>query len=75
MAAGRTIVVRISPPPGSAKAAAFTVVVTPQAGSGPVYAGRVINVGGVLESILAVRSSPTWIPLPRVRDSLTTVLP
>jgi Family of unknown function (DUF5719) len=75
VAAGRTIVVRISPPPGSAKTAAFTVVVTPQAGSGPVYAGRVITVGGVLQSILAVRSSPTWIPLPRVRDSLTTVLP
>jgi hypothetical protein len=75
VAAGRTVVVRISPPPGSPKAAAFTVVITPQAGSGPVYAGRVVSVGGVLQSILAVSSSPTWIALPGVRDSLSTVLP
>jgi len=51
------------------------VVITPQPGSGPVYAGRVLTVGSALQSILPVLSSPTWIPLPGVRDSLTTVLP
>jgi Family of unknown function (DUF5719) len=75
VAAGRTIVVGIRPPQGSAKTSAFTVVITPQPGSGPVYAGRVITVGSALQSILPVLSSPTWVPLPRVRDSLTTVLP
>jgi hypothetical protein len=75
VAAGRTVVAPLSLPPGAAKAAAFTIVITPQAGSGPVYAGRVLAVGRVPQSILAVRDSPTWIPLPAVRDSLTTVLP
>jgi uncharacterized protein DUF5719 len=73
VAAASTVVVKLHPPPGSAQA--FTVVVSPLAGSGPVYAGRVLSVGGAVQSILPVLSSPTWIPLPRVRDSLTTVLP
>jgi hypothetical protein len=75
VAAGRTIVVPIRPPPGSAKTSAFMIVITPQAGSGPVYAGRALSVGAALQSILPVLSSPNSIPLPRVRDSLTTVLP
>lgn len=75
VAAASTIVVKLRPPPGAAKTAVFTVVITPQAGSGPVYAGRVLSAGGSVQSILPVASSPTWIPLPRVRDSLTTVLP
>jgi len=75
VAAGRTLVVRLRPPRGSAKTSAFMVVITPQPGSGPVYAGRVLTVGSALQSILPVLSSSTWIPLPGVRDSLTTVLP
>jgi hypothetical protein len=50
-------------------------VVTPLAGSGPVYAGRVVTQAGAARSILAVSSSLTWVPLPAVRNSVTTALP
>jgi Family of unknown function (DUF5719) len=66
-------IVSVSPPAGSG-ASQFTVVVTPLRGSGPVYGGRVITVGGTVQSILAVPSSYTWIPLPGVTESLATVL-
>lgn len=75
VAAGRTIVVRLHPPPGTAKTTAYSVVITPLAGSGPVYAGRVLSTDGTVQSILPVISSPTWLSLPSVRDSLATVLP
>ncbi len=74
IAAGHSVAVRLRPPRGSARTAPFSVVVTPLPGSGPVYAGRVITVGGVVQSILPVVSSPVWVPLPPVRDSLTAVL-
>lgn len=51
----------------------FAVIVTPQAGSGPLYAGRVITAsgkGGALQSILPVPSALTTVPLPRVRNTL-----
>jgi Family of unknown function (DUF5719) len=54
-------------------AAAFTVIVTPLAGSGPLYAGRVIAAsgkGGALQSILPVPSALTTVPLPGVRNAL-----
>ncbi len=51
------------------------MVLTPLAGSGPVYAGSVISTGGTVQSILPVASSLTWIPLPAVRSTLTAVLP
>jgi hypothetical protein len=50
-------------------------VITPLAGSGAVYAGRVVTVHGTVESIFPVQSSLTSVPLPPVRDSLATVLP
>jgi hypothetical protein len=52
---------------------AFAVVVTVQAGSGPLYVGRVITAsgkGGALQSILPVASALTTVPLPRVRAAL-----
>jgi hypothetical protein len=52
---------------------AFAVVVTVQAGSGPLYVGRVISAsgkGGALQSILPVASALTTVPLPRVRSAL-----
>ncbi|MGH3301730.1 MAG: DUF5719 family protein [Streptosporangiaceae bacterium] len=61
-------------PPAAAGAGQFTVVVTPLPGSGPVYGGRLINVGGTWQSILPVPSSLTWIPVPGVSESLATVL-
>jgi hypothetical protein len=55
------------------RASQFTIVVTPLAGSGPVYAARVITVGGVVQSILPVPSSLTWLQLPAVQESLTAI--
>jgi hypothetical protein len=51
----------------------FAVIVTPLAGSGPLYAGRVITSGGKgggLESIVPVPSALTTVPLPVVRNAL-----
>jgi hypothetical protein len=69
VAAGHTVVTRIKPPRGG-KTADFSVVVTPVAGSGPVYVARVITSGGAIRSILPVDSALTWVPLPPTQDSL-----
>jgi hypothetical protein len=69
--AGSSVVVPVAPPGG--KGTSFAIVVTPLSG-GPIYAGRVIMSGGVVRSVLAVPSSPTWIPLPGVTDSLSAIL-
>jgi hypothetical protein len=74
VAAGHTVVTRIKPPVGG-KTADFAVVVTPLAGSGPVYAGRFISSGGVIRSILPVTSALTWVPLPSATDSLDAARP
>ena len=68
--AGSSVVITPRPPKGS-KAAEFAMVVTPIAGSGPVYADRVIVMGRTVESIAPVPSSLTWIPLPAVQNSLS----
>jgi hypothetical protein len=73
ISAKSSVVVPVAPPAGS-NAGVFTVVVTPLAGSGPVYGGRVISVGGSVQSILPVPSSLTWIPVPGVSESLATIL-
>ena len=65
---------RLEPPAGG-KAADFSVVVTPLAGSGPAYVGRAISSGGVLRSILPVTSALTWVPLPATQESLSTAGP
>jgi hypothetical protein len=65
-----SVMITARPPKGS-KAAEFALVVTPIAGSGPVYAGRVIAEGRTVESIVPVPSSLTWIPLPAVQNSLS----
>ena len=75
IAAGHTVVLGVSAPAGSGKSAAFAVVVTPLAGSGPVYAARVLTIGGSVRSILPVASSLTWVALPPVHSSLTAALP
>jgi hypothetical protein len=71
--AGSSVLLPVRPPSGS-KATAFTVVVTPLSGSGPVYAARIISFGGTVQSVLPVPSSPTWVPLSPVQDSLSAVL-
>jgi hypothetical protein len=78
VAAGRTVVVKLAPPRAAGRGgreSAFAVVITPLPGSGPVYAGRVTSLFGVVQSILPVASSLSWVPLPAVRSSLTTALP
>jgi Family of unknown function (DUF5719) len=75
VAAGHTVVVTLAAPREAGRSSAFAVVVTPLAGSGPVYAGRVVTQAGAARSILAVPSSLTWVPLPAVRNSVTTALP
>jgi len=50
------------------------ILVTPLPGSGPVYAARLAVVGGSLQTVLPVVSSPTVINLPAVRQSLAGTL-
>lgn len=69
-----SVVVPLLPPAGS-KASQFTVVVKPDSGSGPVYAGRLISTGGVLRSVLAVPSSLTSVQLTPVQTSLADFTP
>jgi len=71
--AGSSVILRAGPPRG-AKTGMFALVVAPLSGSGPVYAGRFITSGGSVQSILPVPASPTWISLPRVRESLPAIL-
>jgi Family of unknown function (DUF5719) len=68
-----SVVVQVGPPARST-ASEFMLVMSPLAGSGPVYGGNVITVGGSLQSILPVPSSLTWIPLPGVSESVTAIL-
>ncbi len=75
VAAGHTVTVKIGAPAGSSRKSGFALVVTPLPGSGPVYAGRVLTVGGAVRTILPVPSSLSWVPLPPVHNSLLTVLP
>jgi Family of unknown function (DUF5719) len=66
-------VVSVGPPAGSG-ASQFTVIVTPLAGSGPVYGAQAISAGGSWQSILPVPSSLTWIAVPGVTESLSAIL-
>ena len=71
--AGGSVVVPVAAPSGT-KVSAFTIVVTPLSGSGPVYASRIISAGRVVRSVLPVSSSPISISLPPVQDSLPAFL-
>ncbi|HYS33555.1 MAG TPA: DUF5719 family protein [Streptosporangiaceae bacterium] len=67
--------VRIGLPKGAGRGVKMVaIVVTPLAGSGPVYAARLAIVGGSLQTVLPVVSSPTRIDLPDVGQSLVRVL-
>ncbi len=61
---------------GAAKASLVAIIVTPLPGSGPVYAARLAlsASGGSVRTILPVISSPTFVRLPDVRDSLLAIL-
>jgi Family of unknown function (DUF5719) len=75
LGAGHTAVVTLPAPKQAGRPSPFAVVVTPLAGSGPVYAGRVVSANGSVRSILPVASALSWVPLPAVNNSVTTALP
>jgi hypothetical protein len=66
--------VRLKLPKAAPKSALMAVVVTPQPGSGPVYAASVALSGGNPITVLPIGSSPTTIDLPSVRESLLHAL-
>lgn len=72
--AGGSVTVPIKPA-GVRRGTDVMIVVTPLAGSGPLYAGSVVSSGGVAQLILPVPSSLTWIPLPAVPSSLSAIVP
>jgi hypothetical protein len=78
VAAGHTLALTVPRPAGPREP--FAITVTPQAGSGPLYAVRVVTSGaGGLSapaaSLLAVPSGLTSVTLPPARDSYSAVLP
>lgn len=78
VAAGRTLAVTVPRPPGGRQP--FAIVITPAAGSGPLYAARVVTSGGgglsaPAASVLPVPNALTMITLPRVQNAYTAVLP
>jgi hypothetical protein len=75
VAGGHTVLVTLTAPRTGGRSSAFAVVITPLAGSGPLYAGRVVSQNGSALSILPVTSALSWVPLPAVRNSVTTALP
>jgi hypothetical protein len=75
LGAGHSAVVSLPTPKQGGRPAPFAVVITPTAGSGPVYAGRVVSANGSVRSILPVVSALAWVPLPAVHNSVTTALP
>ena len=75
--AGHTLAVTVPRPPGRQP---FAVVITPLAGSGPIYAARVVTTGAGglsarLASLLPVPSALTVITLSPARNSYSAVLP
>jgi Family of unknown function (DUF5719) len=78
VAAGHSLAVAVPRPPGSRLP--FAIVVTPQAGSGPLYAVRVVTsgTGGMsapVTSLLPVPSALTSIELPPAENSYSAVMP
>jgi hypothetical protein len=74
--AGRTLVAPVTAPRGAKHGSAFAVVITPLAGSGPLYAARVETQGqNTVVSIIPAASALTTISLPPVRDSYDAISP
>jgi hypothetical protein len=79
VAAGHTLAVAV-PRPADGGREPYAIVVTPQPGTGPLYAVRVVTsgTGGLsapLSSLLPVSNAMTSITLPPTQDSYTAVLP
>jgi hypothetical protein len=78
VAAGRTLAVAVPRPQDSRQP--FVIVITPAAGSGPLYAARVVTTGtgglsAPVAALLPVPNAPTVITLPPVENAYTAVLP
>jgi hypothetical protein len=77
VSAQHTVAITVAPPAGSHDP--FAIVVTPQPGSGPLYAARVVTSSGGLSgpvlSILPVQSALTQIILAPTKDSYSAILP
>jgi hypothetical protein len=76
--AGHTVAVAVPRPQGTRQP--FAIVIRPLAGSGPLYAARVVTAGtgglsASLLSLLPVTSALTVISLPTARNSYTAILP
>jgi len=66
----------VTPPPGAKRGTAFAIVITPLAGSGPLYAARVETQNqSTIVSIIPAVSALTTIGLPPVRDSYHAISP
>jgi hypothetical protein len=79
VAAGHTLAVPVTRPPGGGREP-FAIVVSPQPGTGPLYAVRVVTsgTGGLsapLAALLPVSSAMTSITLPPTQDNYPEVLP
>jgi Family of unknown function (DUF5719) len=72
--AGGSVLVPVHAPAGH-HGVPLTVVVSPQPGSGPVYAGWTVSAGGKLQLVQPVPSSLTSVPLPAVRVVLSAIAP
>ena len=74
--AGRTLAAAVTAPKGARPGSAFAVVITPLAGSGPVYAARVETQDQkTVVSIIPAASALTTISLRPVRDSYDAIWP
>jgi hypothetical protein len=75
VAGGHTVAITLPAPRAGGKSSAFSVIITPLSGSGPVYAGRVVSQNDSPLALMPVSSALTWVPLPSVRSTVTTALP
>jgi hypothetical protein len=73
--AAHTLVVSVPPPPGAKRGSAYAIVITPLAGSGPVYAARVEQSQSSVVSIVPAVTALTTISLPPVRESYDAISP
>ena len=74
--AGHTLTVQAAAPPGAKRGSAFAVVITPLAGSGPLFAARVETQGqSTVVSIIPAVSALTTLSLTPVRDSYDAISP
>jgi hypothetical protein len=76
--AGHSVVAQLGKGGGAARKSVFSVMVAPLAGSGRLYAGRVVTgsgTGGKVQSLLPVISTLTVVPLPKVQNTVITTVP